>query len=164
MTRRHPQPPKPVPFRYLLDATAKRDALSSEEDDQAIGQILHLQKDVNGMGAVRRGSRDADWATAIAAAPSQWARTRREPLRRPRWRPLGREGDAGSKDRFGRRFNARGLDRAERHPVRGLIGAAVKSVQRRLAALKYDPGTSTATLVPTPKTRSGRSRRSTASR
>jgi hypothetical protein len=33
-------------FRYLLDATLERDAMSSEEDDQATGQLLRLQKDV----------------------------------------------------------------------------------------------------------------------
>jgi hypothetical protein len=37
-------------FRFLLDATPERDALSSsEEEGQANGQILHLEKDVNGM-------------------------------------------------------------------------------------------------------------------
>jgi lipoprotein-anchoring transpeptidase ErfK/SrfK len=117
--------------------------MSSEADDQANGQILQLQKDVNGMGAVRRGSRLARiGATALAAAtvavgactagtasaasvaaagPTKAtlaAKTVSASVSTPAaWAPPGGTLSEGSS------------------------GTSVKSVQQRLAALKYDPGT-----------------------
>jgi peptidoglycan hydrolase-like protein with peptidoglycan-binding domain len=98
-----------------------------------------LQKDVNGMGALRRGSRltrigataiaaatvamgayaagTASAATAAAAGPAKATLAAKTVSTTAAWTPPSGTLSEGSS------------------------GAGVKSVQRRLAALKYDPGT-----------------------
>jgi lipoprotein-anchoring transpeptidase ErfK/SrfK len=117
--------------------------MSSEEDDQAIGQILHLQKDVNGMGAVRRGSRlTRIGATAIAAATfatgayaAGTASAATVATAGPAKATLAAKTVSVSVSTSAA-WTAPSGTLSE-----GLSGAGVKSVQRRLAALKYDPGT-----------------------
>jgi lipoprotein-anchoring transpeptidase ErfK/SrfK len=121
----------------------ERDALSSEEEDQANGQILHLQKDVNGMGAVRRGSRlTRIGATAIAAATvvmgactAGTASAASAATAGPAKATLAANTVSASVTTPGAYTPPRGILSA------GSSGASVKSVQRRLAALKYYPGT-----------------------
>ena len=117
--------------------------MSSEEDDQAIGQILHLQKDVNGMGAVKRGSRlTRIGTTAIAAATVAMG------LYAAGTASAATVATAGAaKATLAAKTISAGISTpAAWTPPSGTFsvgssGAGVKSVQRRLAALKYDPGT-----------------------
>ena len=83
-----------------------------------MGQIFHLQKDVNGMGAVRRGGRlTRIGVTALAAATVAMG-------------AMGAMGaySAGTASAAtqaavaGQGNGARGLDRAERLPVREFVG------------------------------------------
>jgi peptidoglycan hydrolase-like protein with peptidoglycan-binding domain len=124
--------------------------MSSEEDDQATGQILHWQKDVNGMGAVRRGSR-LTWmgATAIAAATVAMGACTAVTASAATAGPTSAMVSAGAAvaaSAVAKTVSASASTPAAWTPPSGTLsegssGAGVKSVQRRLAALKYDPGT-----------------------
>ena len=117
--------------------------MSSEEDDQAKGRILHLQKDVNGMGAGRRGSRlTRIGATAIAAATVAMGAWTAGTASAASVAPAG----SAKATLAAKTVSAAVSTPAAYTPPRGILsegssGAGVKSVQRRLAALKYYPGT-----------------------
>jgi peptidoglycan hydrolase-like protein with peptidoglycan-binding domain len=116
--------------------------MSSKEDDQTTGQILQLQKDVNGMGAVMRGSRKARiGAIALAAATVAMGACAAGTASAATVAAAG----PAKATLAAKTVSASVSTPAAWTPPKGTLsegssGAAVKSVQRRLAALKYDPG------------------------
>jgi peptidoglycan hydrolase-like protein with peptidoglycan-binding domain len=110
-----------------------------------------LQKDVNGMGAVRRGSRKARiGAVALAAATVAMGACTAGTASAATAGPASATVSAGaaldpSPALAAKTVSASVSAPAAWTPPRGTLsegssGAGVKSVQRRLAALKYDPG------------------------
>jgi lipoprotein-anchoring transpeptidase ErfK/SrfK len=105
-------------------------------------QIHHLQKDVNGMGATRRGSRMARiGATALAAATVAMGAYA---VGTASAAPVTAAGQAKAA-LAAKTVSASVSTPAAYTPPSGTMrpgdsGAAVKALQRRLASLKYDPG------------------------
>jgi peptidoglycan hydrolase-like protein with peptidoglycan-binding domain len=127
--------------------------MSSEEDDQAIGQILQLQKDVKGMGAVRRGSRMArigatalaTATVAVAACAAGTAAAASAATAGPA-KATANATAAAKVTTAAKTVSASVTTPGPYTPPSAILsegssGAGVKSVQQRLAALKYYPGT-----------------------
>jgi peptidoglycan hydrolase-like protein with peptidoglycan-binding domain len=106
------------------------------------GRSLHLQKDVNGMGAVMRGSRKARiGAIALAAATVAMGACGAGTASAATVAAAG----PAKATLAAKTISASVSTPAAWTPPKGTLsegssGAAVKSVQRRLAALKYNPG------------------------